>query len=148
MEFNELKPNKGSVKQRKRVGRGEGSGRGRQSTRGHNGALSRSGSKRKWGFEGGQMPIQKRVPKYGFKNINRKHFSIVNLDYLQKLADGEKVSEIDPELLRQKGLAKKNEPVKILGDGELKTKVTVKAHKFSASAKKAIEDQGGQAVEL
>lgn len=148
MDLSKLKPAEGSVKKRKRVGRGEGSGHGGTSTRGHKGAKSRSGYSRKKGFEGGQMPLQRRVPKFGFKNINRKEFRGVNIDALQVLADEHKLTEIGLETLVERGLANKNDRVKILGRGEINTKLTVKAHAFSASAKSAIEKQGGEAVIL
>ncbi len=149
MELYDLRPAKGSVKKRKRIGRGKGSTRGGTSTRGMEGAKSRSGYRERIGHEGGQMPIQKRVPKYGFRNRNRRTYSVINLDGLQRLIEREsELKEIDPSVLLQHGLVKKNMPVKILGDGELKGKVTVRAHKFSAAAKKSIEDQGGEAVTL
>ncbi len=149
MELNELKPAKGSVKKRKRVGRGQSSGKGGSSTRGKEGARSRSGFKERYGFEGGQMPLQKRVPKYGFRNPNPKTYSIVNLSRLQQLADLEKdLKEVGPEILLKHGMVKKNMPVKILGNGELNANLKVKAHKFSASAKKSIEAQGGETVTL
>ncbi|TVR38442.1 MAG: 50S ribosomal protein L15 [Cryomorphaceae bacterium] len=148
MDLSKLKPAEGSVKKRKRVGRGEGSGHGGTSTRGHKGAKSRSGYSRKKGFEGGQMPLQRRVPKFGFKNINRKEFRGVNVDTLQGLADEHKLTEINLETLIERGLANKSDRVKILGRGEINTKLTVKAHAFSASAKAAIEKQGGEAVIL
>jgi len=145
MDLSNLKPAKGSVKNKKRIGRGQGSGRGGTSTRGHKGAQSRSGFKRKSGFEGGQMPLFRRVPKFGFKNINRKEYQGVNLDTLQKLADDKNVSVIDQTVLIENGLASKNDLIKILGRGELKAKLEVSAHAFTKSAKAAIEAQGGQA---
>ncbi len=145
MDLSNLKPAKGSVKAKKRIGRGQGSGRGGTSTRGHKGAQSRSGYKRKIGFEGGQMPLFRRVPKFGFKNINRKEYQGVNLDSLQKLADEKKVTVIDQAVLVENGLASKNDLIKILGRGELKAKLEVSAHAFTKSAKAAIEAQGGQA---
>ncbi len=145
MDLSNLKPAKGSVKTKKRIGRGQGSGRGGTSTRGHKGAQSRSGYKRKIGFEGGQMPLFRRVPKFGFKNINRKEYQGVNLDSLQKLADEKKVTVIDQAVLVENGLASKNDLIKILGRGELKAKLEVSAHAFTKSAKAAIEAQGGQA---
>lgn len=147
MSLNNLKPAEGSTKSRKRIARGEGSGHGGTSTRGHKGAKSRSGYKSKIGFEGGQMPLQRRVPKFGFTNINRVEYHGINLDTLQKLVDEGKASDkIDMALLRDNGLVGKNELVKILGRGELKAKLTVEANAFSKSAKEAIEGQGGQAV--
>lgn len=143
MNLSNLKPADGSVKQRKRVGRGEGSGHGGTSTRGHKGAKSRSGYKRKIGFEGGQMPLQRRVPKFGFKNHNRVEYKGINLDTIQELVDRKSIADLTPEILVQNGLASKNDRIKILGRGELNAKVNVSAHKFSASAQKAIEDKGG-----
>jgi len=148
MKLNELKPAKGSVKNNYRRGRGQGSGGGGTATRGHKGAQSRSGYSRKRGFEGGQMPLQRRVPKFGFKNINRVEYVGVNLDAIQKLIEGKKVSEITPEVLMKNGLASKTDLIKILGRGELKTKVDVKAHAFSATAKAAIEAKGGSVTTL
>lgn len=148
MKLSNLKPAKGSVKNKKRVGRGEGSTRGGTSTRGHKGAKSRSGYSKKIGFEGGQMPLQRRVPKYGFKNHNRVEYKPLNLDILQNLADQKKLTEIDPEVLRSNGLVSKNSKIKILGRGELKAKLTVKAHSFSATAKEAIEKNGGTAENI
>ena len=150
MDLSNLKPAEGSVKkQGKRIGRGQGSGKGGTATRGHKGAKSRSGYSRKLGFEGGQMPLQRRVPKFGFTNINRVEYQGVNLDTLQELVETKKIKNtVDFETLVELGLAGKNELVKILGRGELKTKLTVKAHKFTASAKAAIEAAGGEAVTL
>lgn len=148
MALNNLKPAEGSTKNRKRIGRGEGSGHGGTSTRGHKGAKSRSGYKKKVGFEGGQMPLQRRVPKFGFKNPFRVEYHGINLDTLQKLADEKKVTAITPEVLIENGLAKKNELVKVLGRGELKAKLEVSAHGFSKSAISAIEAAGGSVVTL
>ncbi|WP_296385691.1 50S ribosomal protein L15 [Winogradskyella sp.] len=150
MDLSNLKPAEGSVKnQGKRIGRGQGSGKGGTATRGHKGAKSRSGYSKKLGFEGGQMPLQRRVPKFGFTNINRVEYQGVNLDTLQKLVDEKKIKgSVDFESLVSMGLAGKNELVKILGRGELKTKLTVTAHKFTATAKAAIEAAGGEAVTL
>ncbi len=145
MDLSNLKPAKGSVKNKKRIGRGQGSGRGGTSTKGHKGAQSRSGYKTKLGFEGGQMPLFRRVPKFGFKNINRKEYQGVNLDALQKLADEKNLTVIDQAVLIENGLASKNDLIKILGRGELKAKLEVSAHAFTKSAKAAIEAQGGQA---
>lgn len=147
MKLHELKPAKGSVKKSKRIGRGEGSGKGGTSTRGHKGAKARSGYSRKIGFEGGQMPLQRRVPKYGFTNINRKEYSAINLDVVQKLIDEKKVKSIDSETLVSFGLASSKDLIKILGRGELKSKIDFKVNAVSASAKKAIEDKGGK-IEL
>ena len=150
MDLSNLKPAEGSVKrQGKRVGRGQGSGKGGTSTRGHKGQKSRSGYSKKVGFEGGQMPLQRRVRKFGFKNINRKEYQGVNLDTLQQLVDDKKIKDtIDFDTMVGLRLAGKNEMVKILGRGELKAKLTVTAHKFTASAKAAIEAAGGEAVTL
>ena len=150
MELNNLKPAEGSVKrQGKRVGRGQGSGKGGTATRGHNGAKSRSGYSKKLGFEGGQMPLQRRVPKFGFTNINRIEHQGINLDTLQQLVDDKKIKgAIDFETIVALGLARKHELVKILGRGELKAKVTVTAHKFTGTAQKAIEAAGGEVVTL
>lgn len=150
MELHNLKPAQGAVhKEGKRVGRGEGSGKGGTSTRGHKGAKSRSGYSKKIGFEGGQMPLQRRVPKFGFTNINRKEYRGINLDKLQELVDkGSVTKEIDLDLLLANGLIHKNDLVKILGDGELKASLKVTVHKFSASAKAAIEAAGGEAISL
>ncbi len=144
MDLSNLKPAKGSVKNKKRIGRGQGSGRGGTSTRGHKGAQSRSGFKRKSGFEGGQMPLFRRVPKFGFKNINRKEYQGINLDTLQQLVDDKKVTVVDQAVLIENGLVSKNDLIKILGRGELKAKLKVSAHAFTKSAKAAIETQGGQ----
>lgn len=148
MNLSKLQLAEGSVKQRKRVGRGQGSGRGGTSTRGHKGAKSRSGYSKKIGFEGGQMPLQRRVPKFGFKNINRVEYKGINLDTLQTLVDNKKVKEISLEVLVDNGLASKNDRIKILGRGELKAKLNVTVHAFSATAKAAIEAQGGEANTL
>ena len=150
MNLSNLKPAEGSVKnQGKRVGRGQGSGKGGTATRGHKGAKSRSGYSRKIGFEGVQMPLQRRVPKFGFTNINRKDYQGINLDTLQKLVDEKKIkSELDFTTIVELRLARKNELVKILGRGELKAKLKVSAHKFTATAKAAIEAAGGEAVTL
>src|SRR5579859_4872389 len=139
MNLSNLKPAEGSTKNSKRIGRGTGSGRGGTSTRGHKGAGSRSGTSTKVGFEGGQMPLQRRLPKVGFKNPNRVEYVGLNLDALQKLADSYTLSNIDFDTLRAHGLASKNDKVKILGRGELTAKLEVKAHAFSATAQKAIE---------
>jgi len=150
MDLSSLKPAEGSVKNKgKRVGRGQGSGKGGTATRGHKGAKSRSGYSKKLGFEGGQMPLQRRVPKFGFTNINRKEHQGVNLDVLQKLVDEKKIKDtLDFETMVSLRLAGKNEMVKILGRGELKAKLKVSAHKFTATAKAAIEAAGGEAIEL
>ena len=139
MDLSNLKPAKGSTKGRKRIGRGQGSGYGGTATRGHKGQKSRSGYSRKTGFEGGQMPLQRRVPKFGFRNINRKEYKGINISTLQELAEEKKLKEINVEILIEAGLVRKNSLVKILGNGELKTKLKVKAHAFSKSAIEAIE---------
>ncbi len=150
MDLSNLKPAEGSVKnQGKRIGRGQGSGKGGTATRGHKGAKSRSGYSKKLGFEGGQMPLQRRVPKFGFTNINRKEYQGINLDVLQAMVDENKIKDsVDFDSLFTNGLAGKNDLVKILGRGELKTKLKVSAHKFTASAKAAIEAAGGEAVTI
>jgi large subunit ribosomal protein L15 len=149
MELNNLTPAKGSTHSSKRIGRGSGSGKGGTATKGHKGAKSRSGYSKKIGFEGGQMPLQRRLPKFGFKNINRVEYLGVNIDTLQTLVDNGKVSDtIDMEVLMANGIAHKNDLIKILGRGELKAKLNVVAHKFTASAKEAIEKVGGTVQEL
>ncbi len=148
MDLSNLKPAEGSVKKEKRIGRGQGSGRGGTSTRGHKGQKSRSGYSKKIGFEGGQMPLQRRVPKYGFKNINRKEYKGVNISTLQELADNKKLVTIDLETMINAGLASKNTLVKILGNGTLEAKLEVHAHAFSKSAVKAIEAKEGTVVKL
>ncbi len=148
MKLNTLKPAEGSTKTRKRVGRGQGSGRGGTSTRGHKGAKSRSGYSKKLGFEGGQMPLQRRVPKFGFKNPSRVETKPINLDTLQALADDKKAKSIDVQLLIDNGLVGKKDIVKVLGRGELKAKLDVTAHYFSKSAQEAIEKAGGTVTTL
>lgn len=148
MKLHTLKPAEGSVKAKKRIGRGQGSGKGGTSTRGHNGAKSRSGYSRKEGFEGGQMPLQRRVPKFGFTNPNRVEYKAVNLDALQAIVDKTKAKKVDVQLLVDNGIAGKKDLIKILGRGELKAKVEVEVHKFSAAAVTAIEAAGGKAVEV
>ena len=148
MNLSNLKPAEGSTKNKKRIGRGTGSGRGGTSTRGHKGAGSRSGNSTKVGFEGGQMPLQRRTPKVGFKNINRVEYVGINLDVLQGLAEKFNLSAIDFAALKEHGLVSKNDLVKILGRGELKAKLDVTAHAFTATAQKAIEATGGAIVKL
>jgi large subunit ribosomal protein L15 len=148
MDLSKLKPAEGSTKKRKRIGRGQGSGHGGTSTRGHKGAKSRSGYSSKPGFEGGQMPLYRRVPKFGFKNMNRVEYRSINIDVLQKLADQFKVSSIDPDFLIEKGLANKKDMVKILGRGELNTNLEVRAHAFSKTAIATIEAKGGVATKI
>ena len=146
MELHNLKPAEGSTKNRKRVGRGEGSKRGGTSTRGHKGAKPRSGYSRKVGFEGGQQPLQRRVPKFGFTNPNRVEYNGVNIDTLQQLFESKKIkSKVDKQILIDNGLVQKNDLVKILGRGELKSKLSVTADAFSSTAKAAIEKAGGSA---
>ena len=143
MRLELLKPAPGSTKNRKRIGRGQGSGRGGTSTRGHKGAQSRSGYSRKPGFEGGQMPLYRRIPKFGFKSLNKIYFKVINLDDLQKLSEAKKLKEVTPEVFRDNGLAGKKDSIKILGRGELNVKLAVTAHKFSKTAQEAIEKAGG-----
>jgi large subunit ribosomal protein L15 len=148
MDLSNLKPAKGSVKKGKRLGRGQGSGRGGTSTRGHKGAKSRSGYSKKIGFEGGQMPLQRRVPKYGFKNVNRKEYKGINLSVLQNLAEKNNLEKIDFQVLVSAGMVSKNALVKILGKGTLERKLEVHAHAFSKSAAAAIEAKKGTVVKL
>ena len=148
MDLSNLKPAKGSVKKSKRIGRGQGSGRGGTSTRGHKGAKSRSGYSRKIGFEGGQMPLHRRLPKFGFKNINRIEYVGINIDTIQQLVERTNVTELDMAFFVSNGFASKNDLVKILGRGELTTKVNVTAHAFTATAQKAIESLGGEATKI
>jgi large subunit ribosomal protein L15 len=148
MDLSNLRPAKGSVKKGKRLGRGQGSGKGGTSTRGHKGAKSRSGYSKKIGFEGGQMPLQRRLPKYGFKNINRKEYKGINISTLQTLAENNNLELIDFEVLVLAGLVSKNHQVKILGKGTLERKLEVHAHAFSKSAVEAIEAKKGTAVIL
>jgi large subunit ribosomal protein L15 len=148
MDLSNLRPAKGSTHNSKRLGRGQGSGKGGTSTRGHKGAKSRSGYSRKIGFEGGQMPLQRRVPKYGFKNINRVEYKGINISSLQTLAEAHNIDKIDFETLVMAGLVSKNALVKILGKGTLERKLEVHAHAFSKSAVEAIEAKKGTAVIL
>ena len=148
MNLNNLTPAAGSVKSSKRIGRGPGSGKGGTSTRGHKGAKSRSGYSRKIGFEGGQMPLQRRLPKFGFKNMNRIEYKPINLATLQELADKLSIDTINVDTLVNAGFLSKNNKVKILGNGELKSKLLVEAHAVSNSAKAAIEALGGEAKTL
>lgn len=144
MNLSNIKPAKGSVSQRKRVGRGQGSGMGGTSTRGHKGAQSRSGYSRKLNFEGGQMPLQRRVPKFGFKNPTRVEYKPINLDTLQALAIDANVTVVDFAFLREHGFAGKNDLIKVLNRGEVTSALEVSAHAFSATAKEAIEKAGGK----
>jgi len=148
MDLSNLKPAAGSTKTSKRIGRGQGSGRGGTSTRGHKGAKSRSGYSKKVGFEGGQMPLQRRVPKFGFKNINRKEYKAINVEVLQALAEKNNITTIDKEVLTAAGMMSKNDNVKILGNGVITAKLEVKAHAFSKSAIAAIEAAEGTVVKL
>jgi len=148
MKLNELRPAPGSLKTKKRLGRGTGSGMGGTSTRGHKGAKSRSGYKQKKGFEGGQMPLQRRIPKFGFVSPNRVEYKGINLDTLQEVITKTGASVIDIELLSTNGLVAKKDLVKILGRGELSKAVEVKVHAFSASAASSIEKAGGKAITL
>ncbi len=148
MDLSNLKPAKNSVKNKIRLGKGQGSGKGGTATKGHKGAKSRSGFRRKKGYEGGQMPLQRRVPKYGFTNISRKEYKSINISTLQNLADRKNLKSIDVQALIDAGFASKNDRVKILGDGKLTSKLEVKAHAFSKSAIKAIESLEGSAVKI
>lgn len=148
MDLSNLKPAKGSVKSSKRLGRGQGSGKGGTSTRGHKGAKSRSGYSKKVGFEGGQMPLQRRVPKFGFKNVNRVEYKAINLDTIQALAEKNNLEKIDIGILIEAGFISKNALVKILGKGTLDRKLEIHAHAFSKSAVEAIEAKEGTAVKL
>ena len=148
MSLSNLRPAEGATKTGKRIGRGTGSGLGGTSTRGHKGAKSRSGYSRKIGFEGGQMPIQRRLPKFGFKNINRVEYKAINLDVLQRLAEAKKLTKIDVQALVEAGFVSEKQLVKILGNGALTTKVDVEAHAFSKSAETAIQAIGGTATKL
>ncbi len=146
MDLSNLRPAKGSVKRGKRLGRGQGSGKGGTSTRGHKGAKARSGYSKKVGFEGGQMPLQRRVPKSGFKNVNRIEYKSINISTLQTIAEKHNVEKIDLEVLIKTGFINKNALVKILGNGTLERKIEVHAHAFSKSAKEAIEAKQGTVV--
>ena len=148
MNLSNLKPAEGSTKSKKRIGRGPGSGLGGTSTRGHKGAKSRSGYKNKIGFEGGQMPLQRRLPKFGFKNINRVEYKAINLDTLQALAESKKIEKIDIAALIDAGFVSNKQLVKILGKGTLTVKIDVEAHAFSKSAEAAITALGGTVVKL
>ncbi|MDD2195776.1 MAG: 50S ribosomal protein L15 [Bacteroidales bacterium] len=148
MELHNLKPASGSTHKDKRIGRGQGSGYGGTSTKGHKGAKSRSGYSKKFGFEGGQMPMQRRLPKFGFKNPFRKEYKAINIDVLQTLADKRGITSIDAQTLIDAGYLSKNDLVKILGNGTLTSKVEVKAHAFSKKAVEAIEAVQGTAVKL
>jgi large subunit ribosomal protein L15 len=146
MDLSSLKPAKGSIKKEKRIGRGQGSGRGGTSTKGHKGGQSRAGYKTKMGFEGGQMPLQRRVPKYGFTNVSRREYKGINISTLQTLAESRNLTTIDIQTLSEAGLIAKKDLVKILGNGKLTSKLDIKAHAFSKSAKAAIEALQGTAT--
>jgi large subunit ribosomal protein L15 len=148
MDLSKLKPAEGSTKTRKRIGRGQGSGKGGTSTRGHKGAKSRSGYSRKIGFEGGQMPLQRRVPKFGFRNMNRVEYKAINIGELQKLAEAKNLTTIDVDTLINNGMCSAKDKVKILGNGKLTLKLEVKANAFSKSAVEAIEKAEGSVVTL
>ncbi|QDP84823.1 50S ribosomal protein L15 [Chryseobacterium sp. SNU WT5] len=148
MNLNNIRPAAGSTHSTKRIGRGQGSGKGGTAGKGHNGQQARAGYSQKIGFEGGQMPLQRRLPKFGFTNINRKEYRGINLDTLQLLADSKNITEITQEILVENGLAKKSEIIKIMGRGELKAGVSVSAHKFTKSAEEAISKAGGKAITL
>lgn len=145
MNLSNLKPAEGSIKHSKRIGRGQGSGKGGTSTRGNKGAKARSGYHQKIGFEGGQMPIYRRLPKFGFKNINRIEYVGINLDMINKLVEDKNITTFDVEVFKQNGLISGKDRIKILGRGEISAAINITAHAFSASAKKAIEDKGGVA---
>ncbi|QOW11465.1 50S ribosomal protein L15 [Kaistella flava (ex Peng et al. 2021)] len=148
MNLNNIRPAAGSTHSTKRIGRGQGSGKGGTAGKGHNGQQARAGYSQKIGFEGGQMPLQRRLPKFGFNNINRKEYRGINVDTLQLLADSQNITEITQEVLVANGLAKKSEIVKIMGRGELKAGISVSAHKFTKSAEEAIAKAGGKAITL
>ena len=148
MNLNNIQPASGATHNSKRIGRGQGSGKGGTAGKGHNGQQARAGYSQKIGFEGGQMPLQRRLPKFGFTNVNRKEYRAINIDTIQVLADTKNITEFTQEVLVQNGLAKKNEIVKILGRGELKSGVSISAHKFTKSAEEAIAKAGGKAITL
>ncbi len=148
MNLSNLKPAEGATKNRKRIGRGQGSGTGGTSTKGHKGQKSRAGYSRKIGFEGGQMPLQRRLPKFGFKPLNRVEYKAINLETLQALVDTQKLEKINPDVLINAGLIAPKHLVKILGRGTLSAKIEVEAHAFSKSAEQAITSAGGTAVKL
>ncbi|HCN12374.1 MAG TPA: 50S ribosomal protein L15 [Kaistella sp.] len=148
MNLNNIKPAAGSTHSQKRIGRGQGSGYGGTSTKGHKGQKSRAGYSQKIGFEGGQMPLQRRLPKFGFNNVNRKEYRAINLDTIQALADAKNITDITKDVLVENGLAKKSEIVKIMGRGELKSGVSISANKFTKSAEEAISKAGGKAITL
>jgi large subunit ribosomal protein L15 len=148
MDLSKIKPAEGSVKKVKRIGRGEGSGHGGTSTRGHKGASSRSGYSRKVGFEGGQMPLYRRIPKFGFKNINRKEYRAINVEAIQQLVESKDLKIVTPQVLMDNGLLGKNDKVKILSKGDINTAVEIQAHAFSKEAIRKIEEKGGSAIKI
>lgn len=148
MDLSNLKPAEGATKTRKRIGRGQGSGKGGTSTKGHKGQKSRSGYSKKVGFEGGQMPLQRRLPKFGFKPLKRVEYKAINLETLQELAESKKLTQINPETLMEAGLISRKHLVKILGRGTLTAKLEISAHAFSKTAEEAITSAGGTAVKL
>ena len=148
MNLNNIQPASGATHNSKRIGRGQGSGKGGTATKGHKGQKARAGYSQKIGFEGGQMPLQRRLPKFGFNNISRKEYRGINLDTIQALVDAKNLTEVTKEVLVQNGLCSKNDLVKILGRGELKSAVSISAHKFTKSAEEAISKAGGKAITL
>lgn len=148
MKLHDLQPASGSIRNNFRRGRGQGSGGGGTATRGHKGAQSRSGYSSKRGFEGGQMPLQRRLPKFGFKNINRIEYKGINLDVIQKMSTKEQSGVLNPDFFIKHGLANKNQKIKILGRGTLESALTIQAHAFTATAKTAIESKGGKAEQI
>lgn len=148
MNLNNIQPASGATHNSKRIGRGQGSGKGGTATKGHKGQKARAGYSQKIGFEGGQMPLQRRLPKFGFNNISRKEYRGINLDIIQALVDAKNLTEVTKEVLVQNGLSSKNDLVKILGRGELKSAVSISAHKFTKSAEEAISKAGGKAITL
>ena len=148
MNLNNIQPASGATHNSKRIGRGQGSGKGGTATKGHKGQKARAGYSQKIGFEGGQMPLQRRLPKFGFNNINRKEYRGINLDTIQALVDAKNLSEVTKEVLVENGLSSKNELVKIMGRGELKSSVSISANKFTKSAEEAISKAGGKAITL
>jgi large subunit ribosomal protein L15 len=148
MNLNNIQPASGATHNSKRIGRGQGSGKGGTATKGHKGQKARAGYSQKIGFEGGQMPLQRRLPKFGFNNISRKEYRGINLDTIQALVDAKNLSEVTKEVLVENGLASKNDLVKILGRGELKSAVSISAHKFTKSAEEAISKAAGKAITL
>ena len=148
MNLNNIQPASGATHNSKRIGRGQGSGKGGTATKGHKGQKARAGYSQKIGFEGGQMPLQRRLPKFGFNNISRKEYRGINLDTIQALVDAKNLTEVTKEVLVQYGLSSKNDLVKILGRGELKSAVSISANKFTKSAEEAISKAGGKAITL